>query len=545
MSKRRIIVTSALPYANGDIHLGHLVEYLQTDFWVRFQKMRGNECVYICADDTHGTPIMIRARTEGITPEQLIARSHDMHSRDFADFEIQFDNFYSTNSPENREFCERIFKAAEDGGHIAKKSVPQLYCENDKMFLPDRFVKGSCPKCGIPNQYGDSCDNGHTYSPSEMTDARCAVCGAKPVTKESEHLLFSLEDFHGFLEKWLPDHTSEDIKNKLLEWFKEPLMPWDISRDAPYFGFEVPGYPGKYFYVWLDAPIGYLASLRNWCESRGLDFEDYWNNPNAERYHFIGKDIVRFHCLFWPAMLHSAGFLGPNQVFVHGFLTVNGEKMSKSKGTFIKARTYLDSLDPMYLRYYYACKLNGTTDDADLNLDDFIQRVNSELVGKITNLASRGAQMLHKRLDGKLGTMDDAGRAVFEYARSRADEVARDYENRDFSRVIVEVRDIADKANEYFDNAAPWAVIKTDPEAGRGILTSTLNIFRILAVYLKPVLPRYAEKAEKLFGGMPFTWDSAGESFENRPVAPYEYLAVRVEPERVAKMVAESRPAEE
>ena len=540
--KRRIVVTSALPYANGDIHLGHLVEYLQTDFWVRFQKMRGHECVYVCADDTHGTPIMVRARKEGITPEELIATSHAKHTADFADFQIAFDNYYTTNSPENRAFCEAFFPRLESAGHIASEMVPQLYCEKDQMFLPDRFVRGTCPFCGAQNQYGDSCDAcGHTYSTADLKDPHCAVCGGTPVLKSSEHLLFELDHFHEYLREWLPQHTSQDVANKLLEWFDEPLKSWDISRDGPYFGFPIPGHPGKFFYVWLDAPVGYLASLRNWCEKNGRDFEDYWNNPAVERYHFIGKDIVRFHCLFWPSILHAAGQLGPDKVFVHGFLTVDGEKMSKSKGTFIKARTYLDHLDPAFLRYYYACKLGGTTDDLDLSLDDFALRVNSELVGKITNLASRGAQMLHKRLDGRMGEMDDAFRAELEHARSRADAIAEAYENRDFAKVVVEVRDLADRANQLFDAAAPWKTIKTDPETARKTLTGTLHLFRAMAIYLKPVLPEYAKKVEALFGEEPFSWDSLGATLENRPVGTYEYLAQRIEPEKIQAMIDASK----
>ena len=543
MNPRRIVVTSALPYANGDIHIGHLVEYLQTDFWVRFQKMRGHDCVYVCADDTHGTPIMVRARSEGITPEALIARSHTQHSRDFADFEVVFDNYHTTHCDENRDFSSRIFQALERDGRITSRQLPQLYCDRDGMFLPDRFVKGTCPKCGAGNQYGDSCDTcGATYAAEELTDACCAVCGQPPVTRDSEHLFFELEPFRDYLQEWIPRHTARDVANKLLEWFGEPLRGWDISRDAPYFGFEIPGHAGKFFYVWVDAPIGYLASLRNWCERRGESFDAWWQNPATEIYHFIGKDIVRFHCLFWPAMLHGAGFRGPSQVFVHGFLTVNGEKMSKSKGTFVSARTYLDHLPPQCLRFYYACKLNGTTDDLDLNLDDFIGRVNSDLVGKITNLASRGAQMLHKNLGGRAGAMDAEGRALVVGAVGRADAVAEAYEARDFCRVMVEVRGIADRANQYFDSRAPWSLVKTDPEAARAVLTATLNLFRVLAIYLKPILPAYAAKVEKLFGEKPYTWNDLQTMFENKPVGAYEYLATRVEREQVDKMIESSMP---
>ena len=547
--KRRIVVTSALPYANGDIHLGHLVEYIQTDFWVRFQKMRGHECVYVCADDTHGTPVMIRARAEGITPEQLIARSHEAHLKDFTDFEVAFDNYYTTNSPENKELSERIFAAAEKGGCITAKSSPQLYCAHCGMFLPDRYVKGTCPKCGSENQYGDSCDKcGATYGAEELGHPVCTTCGATPEVRDSEHLYFELEPQHEYLEKWIPAHTTSDISNKLLEWFKEPLRGWCISRDAPYFGFEIPGHPGKFFYVWVDAPIGYIASLSNWCAAHGEKLEDWWDNPDAELYHFIGKDIIRFHCLFWPGMLHSAGFKTPTKVFVHGFLTVNGEKMSKSKGTFVNARTYLDHLPASALRYYYACKLGGTTDDLDLNLQDFVTRVNSDMVGKITNLASRGAQMLNKSLGGRLGALDEEGRKLVEFAQSRADAIAAHYEARRFSQVPVEVAKIADAANEYFDRREPWKTVKVpeSAEMTRTTLTTVLNVFRILAIYLRPILPSYADKAAALFGEQPYTWADLAKTLENAPIGAYTYLATRIDAKQVEAMVekAKAKPAE-
>lgn len=535
--KRKIVVTSALPYANGDIHLGHLVEYIQTDFWVRYQKLRGNECVYVCADDTHGTPIMIRARKEGITPEQLIARSHETHLKDFTDFQISFDNYYTTNSPENKELSERFFAAMEKSGAITRKTTPQLYCEHCKMFLPDRFVKGTCPKCGAEGQYGDSCDKcGATYGAEELGSPVCTTCGGTPVVKDSEHLYFELEPQHDYLEKWIPGHTTSDVSNKLLEWFKEPLRGWCISRDAPYFGFEIPGYKDKFFYVWVDAPIGYIASLQNWCVKNGRG--DLWNDPEAELYHFIGKDIIRFHCLFWPGMLHAAGFKGPNKVFVHGFLTVNGEKMSKSKGTFVNARTYLDHLPPEALRYYYAAKLGGTTDDMDLNLSDFVQRVNSDLVGKITNIASRGGQMLQKKLGGMLGTMDEEGRALVQKCRAAGETIAKFYEERRFNQVVVEICRLADAANEYFDRREPWKTVKTDAETTRTTLTVALNAFRIMAIYLKPILPVYANKAMKLFGETDWSWDSSAESRENCALGDYEYLANRIDAKQVEAMIA-------
>ncbi len=553
---RRIVVTSALPYANGDIHLGHLVEYLQTDFWVRFQKMRGNECVYICADDTHGTPVMIRAKGEGITPEELIARSHAAHLKDFTDFEVAFDNYYTTNSPENRELSERIFLAAEKAGCITAKTSPQLYCEHCRMFLPDRYVKGTCPKCGAEGQYGDSCDHcGQTYAAEELGSPKCTTCGGTPVVKDSEHLYFELEPQHEYLKKWLPEHTTEDVSNKLLEWFDEPLRGWCISRDAPYFGFEIPGHPGKFFYVWVDAPIGYIASLSDWCKRSGKKLGDYWpgaegpadaGSAGTEIYHFIGKDIIRFHCLFWPGMLHSAGFRGPDKVFVHGFLTVNGEKMSKSKGTFVNARTYLDHLPAQALRYYYACKLTGTTDDMDLNLQDFVSRVNADMVGKVTNLASRGAQMLNKNLGGRLGRIDEAGAKLMAFARERAEAVAKAYEDRHFSLVPVEVCKIADAANAYFDEMAPWKLVKTDPEATRTVLTNILNVFRLMAIYLKPILPGYAAKAAALFGEGEWTWESLSKNVEDVQIGAYEYLATRIDAKQIDAMTAAAavKPAE-
>ncbi len=537
--KRKIIVTSALPYANGDIHLGHLVEYIQTDFWVRFQKLRGNECVYVCADDTHGTPIMIRARKEGITPEQLIARTQEIHMKDFSDFQVAFDNFYTTNSPENKALSEAFYAAMEKSGGITKRVTPQLYCEHCQMFLPDRFVKGTCPKCGAEHQYGDSCDKcGSTYAAEELGSPVCTTCGHTPVVKDSEHLYFELEPQHAYLEKWIPGHTTSDVSNKLLEWFQEPLRGWCISRAAPYFGFQIPGHPDKYFYVWVDAPIGYLASLQNWCTKNGKDFADYWQDPKAERYHFIGKDIIRFHCLFWPGMLHAAGFEQPNKIFVHGFLTVNGEKMSKSKGTFVNARTYLENLPADALRYYYAAKLNGTTDDMDLNLTDFVQRVNSDLVGKITNIASRGGQMLQKKLGGQLGALDDEGKALLEKCRAASETIAKFYEDRRFNQVVVEICKLADAANEYFDRKEPWKTVKTDAETTRVTLTAALNAFRLMAIYLKPILPVYADKAMKLFGETQWTWDSLGETLENRALGAYEYLASRIDAKQVEAMVA-------
>jgi methionyl-tRNA synthetase len=538
--KEKMLVTSALPYANGDIHLGHLVEYLQTDFWVRFQKMKGNECRYMCADDTHGTPVMISARSLGITPEELIEKNHRKHIRDFTDFEIQFDNYYTTNSPENKEFSEEIYSHMVAKGHVETKYIKQLYCEKDEMFLPDRFVIGTCPRCGAIDQYGDSCDKcSTTYSSFELKDPRCAVCQTPPVTRESEHLFFKLNHFKEFLKEWVKDHTSREVANKLQEWLKADLKDWDFSRDAPYFGFTIPGHESKYFYVWVDAPIGYISSTKNWCTKHNRDYREFWKDPQAKLYHFIGKDIVYFHTLFWPAMLHNAGYKTPDGVFVHGFLTVNGEKMSKSKGTFIKARTYLDHLEPLYLRYYYASKISSTMDDIDLNFDDFVTRVNAELIGKITNLASRGIQMLNK-LDSTLGALPEEGKTLLREAREKAGLIANFYENRDFHKAIIEIRHLADMANRYFDQKKPWETIKTDPETTRGVLTTVINIFRLIAIFLKPVLPSYCEKVEALLDEAPYRWDSHLADLENHRVKPFAHLAKRMSKESIDKMIAAS-----
>lgn len=545
--KRHIIATAALPYANGPIHIGHLVEYLQADFWTRFQKMRGHECAYICADDTHGTPIMVKARELGITPEELIARAHSEHLKDFTDFEVQFDIFSSTNSEENRILAEEFYVKMRDRGHTEIREIRQLFCEHDKMFLPDRFVKGTCPNCGAPDQYGDSCDKcSATYSPSDLKDAKCSLCGNTPIEKNSAHVFFKLNDFKEFLREWMPQHTSREVSSKLLEWFNEDLRAWDISRDEPYFGFEIPGLKGKYFYVWLDAPIGYVSSTWQWAKKTGKNFDEIWREDAGPRkyeiYHFIGKDIIYFHCLFWPAMLKAAGFRLYDQVFVHGFLTVNGEKMSKSKGTLVSARAYLNHLDPMYLRYYYASKLTSTLNDIDLSSDDFANRVNSDLVGKITNLGSRGAQMLKKRIDGRMGTIPADARDLLKFAQEKAASIATHYENRDFARAIAEIREIADEANKYFDEKAPWNLIKTDVEATRGVLTATLNIFRLLAIYLKPVLPSYADKVAALLNEKPYMWEDASRLLENQEIGEYTHLAVRLDPAKFERAIEDSKP---
>ncbi len=560
--QRRIVATSALPYANGAIHIGHMVEYVQTDIWTRFQKMRGHDCIYVCADDTHGTPIMVKARELGITPETLVGNQHKEHARDFADFGVSFDIYSSTNSAENKTLAEEFYVNMRDAGHTAVRSIQQLYCNHDKMFLPDRFVKGTCPVCATPDQYGDSCDKcGATYSPAELKNPRCSICATTPVEKSSDHIFFKLNDFRDFLKEWMPSATQKEVAAKLMEWFDGDLRDWDISRDAPYFGFEIPDYPGKYFYVWIDAPIGYISSTWQWCKANGRNFDSFWKSKDAEIYHFIGKDITYFHLLFWPAMLKATSYRLPTKVFVHGHLTVNGEKMSKSKGTSISARTYLNHLDPMYLRYYYACKLTARVDDLDLNITDFVNRVNSDLIGKITNLGSRGAQMLSKRIDGNLGslkmpakfdveklttrtTADENGAMLVKYAQTATDAIAELFEEREFAKAINAIREIADAANSYFDHYAPWVTIK-DPaklEEVRTVLTATLNVFRLIAIYLKPVLPLYSDKVAKLLNEKPYVWSDSLKILENAKINDYEHLATRVEQEKFEQIIADSLP---
>ncbi|XGC82291.1 methionine--tRNA ligase [Bdellovibrio bacteriovorus] len=544
---RKILITCALPYANGYIHLGHMMEYLQADFWARFQKMRGNECVYICADDTHGTPIMVKAREMGITPEALIAKSFDEHSKDFADFQVDFSFYGSTNAPENKALCELFYQRMVDGGHTNVKAIQQLYCNFDKMFLPDRFVKGICPKCGAKDQYGDSCDVcGSTYSPADMKGVHCSLCGNTPVMKESQSIFFKLNDFKKYLEEWIPKHCAPEISKKMLEWFNEDLLDLDISRDEPYFGFPIPGTDGKkFFYVWVDAPMGYMSTTERWAKQQNLSLKDVWQDPSREIYHFIGKDIARFHTIFWPAFLKAANFRSPNQVFVHGHLMVNGEKMSKSKGTFIAARTYLNHLNPEYLRYYYSTKLNSSVDDMDLNLEDFVNRVNSELVGKITNLGSRGGQMLKKKMDGMMSTPDTEGLQLIEQAQARGEVIAGHFEARDFAKAVGEIRSLADDANKYFDEKAPWKTLESDPAGTKKVITTTLNMFRLLAIYLKPVLPHYSAKVAKLLGEKDYQWSDIETILTNHPINEYEHIATRIEADKVKAMVEESRKINE
>jgi len=535
---RKILLTCALPYANGPLHLGHMFEHLYADFWVRFQKMRGHEVLFICADDTHGTPIMVEARKRGITPEQLIDLAWKDHVKDFQQFQIEHTHYSSTNSKANRELCELFFQKMKEKNHLGTRIIQQLYCNHDKMFLPDRFVKGECPKCGTKDQYGDSCDVcGSTYTPADLKNSYCAVCGTKPVEKPSEQIMFKLEDFRDYLKSWLPTHTTKEIGNKMLEWFNEPLRDWDISRNAPYFGFQIPGYPDKYFYVWVDAPMGYVSSTKEYCEKNGLSFDDYWKSEKSEVYHLIGKDIVYFHTLFWPALLKAADFRTPSSIWVHGHVMVNGEKMSKSKGTFLSAGVYLSHLDPMYLRYYFASKFSSGVDDVDFSLDDFTQRTNSDLIGKITNLASRGAQMLNSKIDGVMSEPDAEGLALLQRAQAKAEDIAQNFENREFVKAINEIRSLADEANRYFDERAPWKTLDGDPAGTKQVLTTTLNLFRMLAIFLKPVLPLYTEKVEKLFNEKPYTWDSVKTVLKNHKINAYEHLATRIDPVKVKAMM--------
>ncbi len=547
MSKsRKILVTSALPYANGSIHLGHLVEYIQTDIWVRFQKSQGNQCIYVCADDAHGTPIMLRAQSEGITPEQLIATTKVEHKQDFDDFFVSFDNFHTTHSDENRYFAELIYNRLNDAGHIATKTISQAYDPEKEMFLPDRFIIGNCPKCDAADQYGDNCEAcGATYSPTELKNAKSAVSGATPIEKDSLHYFFKLDDFQPMLEKWIGEgHLQEEISHKLQEWFKDGLQQWDISRDAPYFGFKIPNTQDKYFYVWLDAPIGYMASFKNLCDkTENLEFDDYWSKDStAELYHFIGKDIVNFHGLFWPAMLKGADFRTPNAIWAHGFLTVDGQKMSKSRGTFIKANTYLKHLHPEFLRYYFAAKLNNSVTDLDLNLDDFRQRVNSDLVGKVVNIASRCAGFINKRFDNTLYTSLDKPE-LFDEVSNANEQIALHYENREFSKAIREIMKLADLANQYIDENKPWQLIKQDgmEEKAHAVCTMGLNLFKQLMIYLAPVLPDIAQKVDVFLNTQTQLWSNIDKPLLNHQINKFKPLITRVEEDKVNAMVEASK----
>jgi methionyl-tRNA synthetase len=551
---RKILVTSALPYANGAIHLGHLVEYIQTDIWVRFQRMQGNEVIYVCADDTHGTPVMLRAEAEGLTPEALIERVYREHTRDFAGFLVSFDNYYSTNSPENRAYCEEIYLTLKARELIDVRAVEQFYDPVKSMFLPDRYIKGQCPKCGAADQYGDSCEVcGSTYSPTDLKNPYSVVSGAAPVRKSSEHHFFRLSDpsCERFLRGWTQsgEHLQPEAGNKMKEWLGEPgeakLADWDISRDPPYFGFAIPGTEGrKFFYVWLDAPVGYFASFRNWCERAGKSQADIdaFLRPGAdtELVHFIGKDILYFHALFWPAMLEHAGYRTPSRIYAHGFLTVNGEKMSKSRGTFITAQSYLDlELDPEWLRYYYAAKLGPTMEDLDLNLDDFAARVNSDLVGKYVNIASRCAGFISRRFEGKLAAPDVPADIEAEFAAAAA-EIGGHYEQRDFGRAMRRIMALADTANRYVDARRPWDIAKSPERSAElhTVCSTALALFRELTLYLKPVLPNVAAAAEQMLGIQPLTWRDAWRHLPaGHPIRPYSHLMTRIDPKQVTALV--------
>ncbi|MCE2570314.1 methionine--tRNA ligase [Motilimonas eburnea] len=542
---RKILVTCALPYANGSIHLGHMLEHIQADVWVRYQRMRDNKVHFICADDAHGTPVMLKAQELGIEPEAMIAQVSEDHQRDFAGFNISFDNYHSTHSEENRELSAYIYQQLKSKGYISSRTISQLFDPEKEMFLPERFVRGTCPKCKAPDQYGDNCDScGATYGSTELIDPRSTVSGATPVMKDTEHFFFDLPQFTEMLQTWVrSDAVQDEVANKLEEWFETGLKQWDITRDAPYFGFEIPGEAGKFFYVWLDAPIGYMGSFKNLCDrTPGLNFDEYWGTKSdAELYHFIGKDIVNFHCLFWPGMLEGAGFRKPTAVNVHGYVTVNGEKMSKSKGTFINAATYLKYLEPECLRYYYTAKLSSRVDDLDLNLDDFVQRVNADVVNKLVNLASRNAGFISKKFDGMLAE-EFAEPELYQQFTDKADTIANAYETREFGKAIREIMALADVANRYVDEKAPWVLAKQEgaEQQVQSVCSVGINLFRILMGYLKPVMPQLAERAEG-FLNETLTWDGIQTPLTGHQIAKFKALFQRVDPKQVEAMIAEEK----
>ena len=541
---RKILVTSALPYANAPLHLGHMLEQVQTDIWVRFQRSRGHVCRYVCADDAHGTAIMLSAEAANRSPEEHIGAIQARHEQDPTGFLIQFDHYHSTHSPENQRWSEIIFKRLEAGGHIAVRNITQAFDPEKGLFLADRFIKGTCPKCKAPDQYGDNCEAcGATYSPADLINPVSALSGAEPVNKDSSHLFFQLGHFEALLTEWINSgQLQPPIANKLKEWLEAGLQDWDISRDAPYFGFEIPGYPEKYFYVWLDAPIGYMASHEVLCREQGDDFDAYWlPGGDTELYHFIGKDIVNFHGLFWPAMLDAAGLRQPTAVYAHGFLTVNGVKMSKSRGTFILADTYLEHLDPEYLRYYFAAKLSGGVDDFDLNLEDFVQRVNSDLIGKVVNIASRCAGFLRKKFDNQMSDNCAEPELVQSFIDA-GDEIAALYEAREFNRAMREIIALADRANQYIDDKKPWVMAKDETleDEVQAVCSVGINLFRVLATYLKPVLPMMAEKSEA-FLRCSLDWTALDAPLFAHELAPFEPLLQRVDADVVAAMVEASK----
>lgn len=549
---RKILVTSALPYANGSIHLGHMVEHIQTDVWVRFQKLRGNECYYCCADDTHGTPVMLAAQKQGIAPEDMIAKVREEHLADFTGFNIGYDNYYSTHSPENKQFSQDIYRALKANGKIESRVIEQLFDPEKQMFLPDRFVKGECPKCHAQDQYGDNCEVcGTTYSPTELINPYSAVSGAKPELRESEHFFFKLGECADFLKAWTSGNNPHDGKphlqpealNKMKEWLGEgeetTLSDWDISRDAPYFGFEIPDAPGKYFYVWLDAPVGYMASFKNLCDRIGIDFDEYFKaGSQTEMYHFIGKDILYFHALFWPAMLHFSGHRAPTGVYAHGFLTVDGQKMSKSRGTFITAKSYLEQgLNPEWMRYYIAAKLNSKIEDIDLNLQDFISRVNSDLVGKYVNIAARASGFIAKRFEGKLKDVSDS--ALLAKLTAQSEAIAECYENREYARALRDIMALADIVNEYVDANKPWELAKQEGQDERlhEVCSELINAFTMLTAYLAPVLPQTATNAARFLNLDAITWANTRETLGEHAINKYEHLMQRVEQKQVDDLI--------
>ena len=541
---RKILVTCALPYANGAIHLGHMLEHIQADIWVRFQRMRGNKIHFVCADDAHGTPIMLNADKLGITPEELIAKAKADHVRDFAGFNISFDNYHSTHSEENKQLTADIYNKLKAKGFIKTKVISQLFDPEKNMFLPDRFVKGTCPKCKAEDQYGDNCEVcASTYSPMDLINPRSAVSGATPIIKESEHFFFDLPAFEGMLKEWTRSGSLQpEIANKMQEWFESGLQQWDISRDAPYFGFEIPGAKDKFFYVWLDAPIGYMASFKNLCDREGIDFNEFWGeNSDAELYHFIGKDIVYFHSLFWPAMLEGSEFRKPTNVFAHGYVTVDGAKMSKSRGTFIQASTYLNHIDPECLRYYYAAKLNDRIEDLDFNLEDFVQRVNTDIVNKLVNLASRNAGFITKRFEGKLADkLEDE--VLFNEFTAQAEQIAAYYESREYNKAIREIMALTDKANKYIDEKAPWVIAKEEGKEAelQAVCSMGIELFRVLMSYLKPVLPKLAERAEA-FLQTELTWNNITQPLLGHQLTPFKALFSRLEKKQIDAVVEETK----
>ncbi len=545
MTPRKILVTSALPYANGEIHLGHLLEYIQTDIWVRFQKMMGNECHFVCADDAHGTPIMLKANELGITPEELIKGVSERHQADFKAFLIGFSQYHSTHSDENKAISADIYNKLNKSGFIKTRTISQAFDPEKKMFLPDRFIKGDCPKCGASDQYGDNCEAcGATYLPTELKNAKSAVSGATPITKDSEHYFFDLPQFEIQLKAWTKaGHLQGEISNKLAEWFEQGLQQWDISRDAPYFGFQIPGVEGKYFYVWLDAPIGYMASFKKLCNEQNIDFDEYFNQDSeTELYHFIGKDIVYFHALFWPAMLMGANYRTPSAIFAHGFLTVNGQKMSKSRGTFIQAKTYLESLNPEYLRYYYAYKLSAKIDDIDLNLEDFKQRVNSDLVGKVVNIASRSAGFIVKKFDKTLSAYAVESQLYQEFV-DQGEQIAKLYEARNYSQAMREIMKLADKANQYIDEHKPWQLVKEEGKEAQvhDVASLAINLFRVLMTYLKPVLPVMAEQVEVFLNVDSLNWQDIKHPLTKHKINKFKPLMSRIEDEQINQVIEKSK----